>query len=210
MKLHIPQVALLISLLGASLPAHATSSAYADFYIPYKQVQSDYTCLNRQTMEAVFGIPLASIVKGVFAETRTYHQSMVGPGTYQNINLLANETTVLDPVLNFDRFNESEVFDYSFTLDLVALNTENGGSGAGRQKTIDTAKLAIIAIIKTAELTHKEGKFRVWINFENLPLANNLAGSVVHSGGTDWPSWPYTASSPVYQQYLSEAIHEDC
>lgn len=210
MKLQVPKIALLVSLSSASLSAHATSSTYADFYIPYKQIQSDYTCLNRQTMEAVFGIPLASIIKGIFSETRTYQQSMVGAGTYKNINLLANETTVLDPVLNFDRFNNNGVYDYSFTINLVTLNTEHGGSGAGRQKTIDKAKLAIIAIIKTAELTHKRDKFRVWINFENLPPANNLAGSTVFEGGTDWPSWPYTSSSPVYQQYLKEMIHEDC
>lgn len=210
MKFRFPHMLLLASLLGSSVPSHATTGAYAGFYIPYKQIQSDYTCLNRQTMEAIFGIPLASIVHGVFAETRTYQQSMVGPGRYVNINLLANESTTIAPELNFDRYHENGVYDYSFTLDLVALNTVNGGSAAGRQKTIDIAKLSVISIIKTAELTHKPGKFRVWIKFENLPAMSGLAGSMVHSGGADWPTWPYTSSSSLYQTYLSEMIHEDC
>ena len=210
MNPRIPQVILLASLLGSSMPAQATTSAYADFYIPYKQIQSDDTCLNRQTMEAVFGIPLASIIKGVFAETRTYHQSIVGPGTYKNINLLANETTRIDPQLNFDRYHSNGVYDYSFTLDLVALNTENGASAAGRQKTIDIAKLSVVSIIKTAELTHNPNQFRVWIKFENLPSTSGLTGAAMNSGGADWPTWPYTSSSTLYQTYLSEVIDDNC
>lgn len=210
MTFRFPHIVLLASLLGSSIPVHATTSAYADFYIPYKQIQSDYTCLNRQTMEAVFGIPLASTLQGVFAETRTYQQSMVGPGKYVNINLLANDTTRIAPEYNFDRYHNNGVYDYSFTIDLVALNTENGGSAAGRQKTIDTAKLAVIAILKTAELTHRPGKFRVWIHFKNLPSVVGLSGTEVYQGGKDWPVWPYTASSSLYKRYLTEMIHEDC
>lgn len=210
MKFRFPHMVLFASLISSSLHAHATSSGYADFYIPYKQIQSDYTCLNRQTMEAVFGIPLASIVQGVFAETRTYQQSMVGPGRYVNINLLANEATTIAPQLNFDRYHDNGVYDYSFTLDLVALNTVNGGSVAGRQKTMDIAKLSVISILKTAELTHKPGKFRVWIKFDNLPSMAGVSGAAVNAGGADWPAWPYTSASSLYRTYLSEMIHEDC
>ena len=210
MKFRFPHMLLLASLLGSSVPSHATTSAYADFYIPYNKIQGDYTCLNRETMEAVYGIPLASMLKGVFAETRTFHQSMVGPGTYQNINLLANANAKIEPQYNFDRYHSNGVFDYSFTMDLAAFNALNGSSAAGRQKTINIAKLAVVATLKTAELTHKPGKFRVWIKFENLPFAGGLSGSAVHAGGVDWPVWPYTSASPVYQTYLSEMINEDC
>ena len=93
---------------------------------------------------------------------------------------------------------------------MAAISALNGASSAGRQKTIDIAKLAVIATVKTAELTHKKNKFRVWIKFENLPSTLGLSGAAVYSGGSDWPVWPYTSSSSVYLGYLAEMIAEDC
>jgi 2-iminoacetate synthase ThiH len=36
--------------------------------------------------------------------------------------------------------------------------TQNGDTVEGRQKTSDTAKLAIIAVVKTAESMHRAGR----------------------------------------------------
>ena len=211
MKKHLQQLASILGLwLVFSFPAHATVSEYSRFVIPYQLNQSEYTCLSQQIMQAEFGIPLASVLRGVFAETRTLHQSLSGTDTYRNINLLAEGATI--PVnLNFDRFNEaSGIYDYSFTLDMAAFNTLHGSSVSGRQKTINTAKLAIISIIKTAGLTHGMGKFRVWIKLDNLPAVSGLSGLRVYEGNVDWPGWPYTAGSALATAYMDEMINVNC
>lgn len=198
-----------IILLFSSSWAHATVSAYAEYYVPYAQIQNDEVCLSKQIMEAEFGIPLASVLRGVFAPTKTLISSSVG-SSYDNINLLVSGNTRIANTYNFDRYNNNGVYDYSFTLDMAAFNTLHGNSVAGRQKTIDLAKLAVVSIVKTAELTHRPGKFRVWVRFQNLPDQSGLSGLPALVGGTDWPSWPLTSTSPLYQAYLSEMINPRC
>jgi hypothetical protein len=110
----------------------------------------------------------------------------------------------------FDRYHANGVYDYSVRLDFAALAAQNGSHLSGRQQTRDTAKLALIALIQTAELVHGPGKFRLWIHLDNLPEQNGLTGRVVYAGQSDWPGWPYTASSPLYQNYRKEMISSSC
>ncbi len=203
---------LLISavLLAAMAGANATVSEYTEFFIPYERAQSGYVCLDKQIMEAEFGIPLASLMEGIFTETKTLHQMLGGTSTYKNINVLVNGTTTIPYTYNFDRYSSSGVTDYSFTLDMAGFNTLNGATVAGRQKTKNTAKLALIAMLKTAEAIHGAGNFRLWVKFNNLPSQAGLSGSLVYSGGVDWPSWPYTATSSVYTTYKTEMIASGC
>ena len=203
---------LLIStvLLAAMAGANATVSEYTEFFIPYERAQSGYVCLDKQIMEAEFGIPLASLMEGIFTETKTLHQMLGGTSTYKNINLLVNGSTTIPYTYNFDRYTSSGVYEYSFTLNMAGFNTLNGATVAGRQKTKNTAKLALIAMLKTAEAIHGAGNFRLWVKFNNLPSQAGLSGSLVHGGGVDWPTWPYTASSPVYNTYKTEMIASGC
>ncbi|WML90598.1 hypothetical protein RCF98_16710 [Thiothrix lacustris] len=199
-----------IVLCTATAGVNATVSEYTEFFIPYERAQSGYICLDSQLMEAEFGIPLASLMEGIFSETKTLHQILGGTSTYQNINLLVNGTTTIPYTYNFDRYTNSGVYEYSFTLDMASFNTFNGSTVAGRQKTKNTAKLALIAILKTAEAIHGAGNFRVWLKFNNLPAQAGLSGSPVYGGGVDWPTWPYTASSSVYTTYKTEMIAPGC
>ena len=210
MKRWTKKLLMALPVLCAANVAEATVSEYAEFYIPYERNQSGYTCLNRQVMRAEFGIPLASMMSGVFAATKTIHQQSGGQNTYENINLLYQSNAPITWNLNFDNYNTNGITDYSFTLDLAALNAANGGNVQGRQKTINTAKLAIISIIKTAESMHKAGKFRVWVHWNNLPSGSGLTGTPVSVGSVNWPGWPFTSSSPLYQTYRNEMIHPDC
>lgn len=200
----------MIVLGAAAASTQATVSEYTEFFIPYERAQSGYVCLNRQIMEAEFGIPLGSMMEGIFSETKTLHQMLGGTSTYRNINLLVNGATKIPYSYNFDRYTSTGVYEYSFTLDMAAFNTLNGASVAGRQKTTNTAKLALIAMIKTAEALHGVGKFRLWVKFDNLPSQSGLSGSLVHGGGLDWPTWPYTATSSVYHTYRAEMIASGC
>ncbi len=156
------KLALILLFLSTSLGA--TVSEFTSFYIPYQRVQSEYICLDKQIMQTDFGIPLASMVKGVLAPTKTLHQSFAIPDSYKNINLLAMNNTRIVDNLTSDSFNAG-VYDYSFTLNLAQLNTFNGSSLSGRQKTKNTAKLAVVSIIKTAILIHGAGHFRVRIQY---------------------------------------------
>ena len=192
----------------------STISEYGEFYIPYQRVQSEYVCLQKQIMMAEYGIPLASLLQGILSETRTVHQSFNNPDnpiSYRNINLLAMNNVHIIDRLKFDRYTTSRIYDYSFVLDLSQLNRYNGDSQSGRAKTINSAKLAVVSIVKTAESIFGAGHFRIWIEFKNLPSQKGLAGSrlISHSHG-DWPNWPYTANSPVYHKYLDETVHPSC
>lgn len=210
MKLFITKGVLLLGLLGMSAVASATSGGYAKFYVVYHPPLTTYNCLMQQSAEVVYDKLLAQLVKGVFAETRTYSAGEgVGDGTYHNVNVLANEATKITPVLNFYRV-DAGAEEFSFTIDLASLNTRNSESVEGRQKTIDKAKLSVIAILKTAELNYGKGKFRVWIKFQNLPSLAGLTGSTISAGGLDWPKMPYTSSSLVYQSYLNDMNNVEC
>ena len=206
MKTLLASVALLI----AATDLQATVSEYTEFFIPYQRTQSEFVCLHKQIMEAEFGIPLPSMMMGIFSETKTLHQHLGGTNTYANINMLVKGTTTIPYTYNFDRYTSSGITEYSFTLNMAGFNTLNGNTVAGRQKTKDTAKLALIAMLKTAESLHGAGNFRLWVKFTNLPAQTGLTGSVLFAGGTDWPTWPYTASSSVYHTYTSEMIDTDC
>lgn len=195
-----------LPVLCAATFAEATVSVYTGFYIPYERYQGAYTCLNRELMRAEFGIPLASMMSGIFAATKTIHQQGDWQNTYENINLLYKPDAPITWNLNFDKSYPNGVTDYSFTLDLAALSTVNGSSTEGRQKTINTAKLAIISIVKTAEVVHRAGKFRLWIQWNNLPSGSGLTGAPVLVSN----NWPFTSSSSLYQTYRNEMIHPDC
>jgi hypothetical protein len=197
-------------LFAVTAGAQATVSEYTAFFIPYERAQSGYVCLDSQLMEAEFGIPLASLMEGIFSETKTLHQMLGGTSTYKNINLLVNGATKIPYTYNFDRYTSSGVYEYSFTLDMAAFNTLNGATVAGRQKTKNTAKLALIAMLKTATAIHGAGNFRLWVKFNNLPSQAGLSGSTVYSGGLDWPTWPYTSSSSLYNTYRTEMIASGC
>lgn len=216
MKHWISKLLISLPILCAVNLAEATSSEYAEFYIPYQRVQSDYVCLDRQIMQGQFGIPLASMMHGIFADSRTLHQQGSGPNTYANINLLYQANAAIPWQLNFDTYHANGITDYSFTLNLAALNAANGSNVQGRQKTINTAKLAIISMAKTAELMHGVGKFRLWIRWDNLPSDSGLTGTPVldgapvPAGATTTSGWPFTSSSPLYNIYRNEMIHPNC
>lgn len=195
-------------LLVSGRTARATVSEYTEFYIPYQRLQSEEICLQKQIMEAEFGIPLASMMTGIFSPTRTLHQRLGMESEWKNINLLADGAEIPWDLV-FDRYNENGIYDYSFTLDMGPA-AEAGDSVEARQKVADRAKLAIIAIIRTAESIHRAGRFRIWVHFVNLPSQDGVSGSKVYSGRTDWPGWPYTSSSPLYQAYLKEMIGKGC
>ena len=208
-KQYLRLFVLITLFLAGSRTARASHLVYEEFYIPYQPIQREGICLHKQIMQAMIGIPLASMMTGIFSPTSTLHQRYDMESERKNINLLA-EGAEIPWVLNFDRHSENGVYDYSFTLDMGPLATKLGDSTEARQKVADRAKLAVIAVIKTAESMYRAGRFQVWLHFKNLPSQEGLRGSKVYSGSTDWPGWPYTSSSPLYQAYLKEMIGKDC
>jgi hypothetical protein len=204
---HIALAAVLLFLLTGK--ALATVSEYGEFVVPYERAQGEEFCLSRQIMEAEFGIPFMNLLPGMFSPTTTLHQRSGMAPEWKNINLLAGEVAIPWQYL-FDRYHDNGVYDYSLSLDFAALAAQNGNDLNGRQKTQDTAKLALISLIRTAELVHGPGKFRLWLRLEHLPEQSGLTGSVLYAGQSDWPGWPYTSSSPLYQRYRREMISPYC
>ncbi len=207
------QATLLSGCIAANvLPAQATTDEYARFVIPYERLQSEFVCLDEQTMNATFGIPLFSLLVGVFNPTMT----LIGGApslTYDNINLLTMDGGITHQYI-FDSVTPSNTWEYKLSIDLAAVDSSNGNSAAGRQKTINKAKLAIVSIVKTAETLHGAGNFRVWIKVDNLPSQSGLTGSPVLTMPLTTPStgamWPYTSTSPALQTYINETVSSGC
>lgn len=203
-----------LTLFLQSAVAQATVSAYAEFYIPYQRLQSEYVCLNKQIMNAEFGIPLFSTLTGILNPSQTLVGIIGQPITYQNINLLVNGTTKITSSYIHDNYTSSNIVESKLSIDMAAFDALNSNTTAGRQKTINTAKLAIIAIIKTAESLHGSGNFRVWVKVDNLPSQTGLSGTPVLLMSNTSPStgtiWPYTSSSSVIQSYINDVISPNC
>ena len=188
-----------------SYSAKATVSALSDVVIPYKTIQSDEICLMKQKMIAEFGIPLGSLMEGILEENQVRQQILGGGSFFTNINLLAEGTKISSTYIS-DNYTADEIWEYEFALDFAAVAALNGPSVAGRQKTIDRAKLAVISILNTAELTFGARKFRITLNLNNLPSQAGLTGNTVFPT----TSFHYTSSSPVLAGYEAELLSASC
>lgn len=205
-NLAMSKLVLSIVFFFVSFNSYAVTSEFSGYFIPYERIQSGYTCLHKALMIGDFGIPLDSKLRGIFSKKMTLREST---NSYINTNLLVDGTTTIGHTLNFERL-AGAITEYSFKLDLAAFNTLNGNTVSGRQKTINTAKLAIISIVKTIEQTYGAGAFRIWVQFDNLPSQVGLTGLSVFTALPDWPSWPYTSTSPLYNTYKAELISPSC
>lgn len=68
-----------VALCAATAGVHATVSEYTEFFIPYERAQSGYVCLDKQIMEAEFGIPLASLMEGIFPKPKPCTNNLAAP-----------------------------------------------------------------------------------------------------------------------------------
>ena len=156
--------------------AHATVSAISkigDFFTkPFNQTRS--ACM-RTFMIAEYGIPMGSLMEGIFADTLVLDQFLGGTSTFKNINLLSANGTVGYNLVSDDYIND--IWSYRFNLDFAQISVAKRALPSGRQKTIDTAKLAIISIVKTAILNHGPAKFKIWLKINNLPDQTGLSGN---------------------------------
>jgi hypothetical protein len=181
--------------------ASATVDVMLPYTIAYEELQSGDLCLVSMVSWAEIGIPEASAAQASFAPSLILRTNIGRPSEQININVLANQNIVAQYA--DESYPGNGVINLKFSLDMGAFSAANGLSTEGRQKTIDYAKLSILALTRNAELLNRSGKYQVDVEVQNLPSQQGLRGSTVHAK----TRFPYTSSSPVLATYRKELLN---
>lgn len=186
-----------VALVAVSVPARATVDAFLQYTTPYQQLQTDDTCMTRQTMLASIGIPAASLMEATFSPNAVYNQNS---GGFINTNVLATAPAMVPGYVS-DSFSGA-VWEYSMTLDVSALSAANGSSLAGRTQTVRSAKLALLAMSENMR-TLSNDLYRLRITFFGLPNQTGLPGTRLYAV----TQFPYSAPSALLAAYRRELIN---
>lgn len=192
-------VAVLLSLAPST--ASATVDSFLAYDVPYRHMQTDDVCFMPQVMWAEIGVPQGSMMRGAFAPTQTFAES---PSPhYVNINLIATSPAMVPAYLSdsVDRYGR---YLYTMSLDVTALAQANGSTVAGRQKTINQAKLALVTMANNmSQLAGGPSRYQLWVRFVGLPSQTGLTGKRLYSTTT----YPYNGYSVLLQSYEAELIN---
>jgi hypothetical protein len=178
-------------------PTQATVDAYVLYNVPYRSVQTDDICFMRLPLLGSFGIPQASLAQASLLPTQIRRDYPVG---YFNNNLAAPAKLMVHTYVS-DSYTGTGVWEYSMKLDVRALATFNGTSLTGRRATIQSAKLALLAIARNMD-DLSDGNYRLTVQFIGLPSQTSLPGTTLYAT----TRYPYTASSPLLIAYERELI----
>lgn len=183
--------------------AFGTVDSILPYSIAAKAIQTEGYCLETRTMLAEIGIPAAAQLAGTFHKAPTVRYSIGKPLEYTNVNVLAPEGDIAFTFLP-EQFASTSV-TYSIVLDFKNAAAHFGTTLAGRQQTIDLAKLSVIAINRNLQLVKGDLAYKLNLQLKNLPSQANLKGSQVF----EKTQYPYTEGSPVLAQYLKELVNVD-
>jgi hypothetical protein len=202
--------------LFAPRGAEATVDALLETNIVYRHPQVEKYCYLQVPVSAELGIPAVALIQGSlapsfaprFASPRPPEWELpnivtVGGQEYESINALAHGAALAFTYAQ-DSFANSGTLELRGELDVSAVAAENGTSVAGRQATIDKAKLALLVIAKDLKDSnaYAGGKYRLYLSFKGLPSQEGLQGSRVY----EKTSAPYSGGSPVLLGYEKELI----
>ena len=181
---------LLVATTLAALPAtsHATVDGMIDYTVIYQQLQTNDRCVMRMPMLATLGVPPASAMKAIFSPTRVFN------------DMVATSTPMVATYVR-DGYTGTTI-SYSMTVDVTALARANGTTTAGRQRTLTSAKLGLLAMAYTLD-DMSQGDFRLTVRFVGLPSQTGLSGTRLYATTT----YPYSSSSPLIQAYGHELIN---
>jgi hypothetical protein len=191
-----------LTILCALVPsraAEATVEGYAMYNVPYQHRQTSDICFMRLPVLASFGIPQAVLAQASLAPTQVLKD--YPSRSYVNINLASPARPMVHTYLS-DGVTVSGVWEYSMKLDVTALAAYNGTTVAGRQATIRSAKLALLAMARNMEdLSH--GNYRLRVTFVGLPSQTGLTGTKLYASTL----YAYTVESPLIQAYENELLN---
>ena len=185
--------------LFTSTQLWATVDTYMNYMYPYNEIQSDEICLDTAKMHAVIGIPAISVLKGVFNPVLVYHQELED---YENINILGKMISIKS--INEEILTNKVI--YTIELDFAELSNHNGLTIDGRRETINTAKLAVIAVVENLSQMTYWLPHQAFVKMYNLPSQTGLKGKTVYST----TMYPYSQYSLLYLNYKSELIGNNC
>lgn len=183
-------------LTHAARPAGATVDAFIPYVVPQHHLQTDDVCLAPQTMWAELGIPPASQAEALLAPVYVYRQG----GEHVDVNALSL-TGGMTQTYVADSYDEAGVVTYEMILDVTALAARNGGSVAGRQATVEAAKLYLLSMAASLEAI-APGAWRLSLRFTGLPSQTSLAGTRLPAR----TSWPYSGGSSLLAAFRRELI----
>ena len=201
----------MLGVASISWPVDASERVYLDYVVPFRALLSQDVCMKTQLMKGSSSIPFFEALYGVFSPVKILNGNK-DPVAYENINLLTENGGINYQYISDNYING--VFEYKLSIDMSAVNTSNGTTTQGRQRTVTMAKLAIISIVKTAEAVNRESNFKIWIKVDGLPKQTGLTGfPVLTMQDTTQESgaeWPYTSSSKQVQHYINDVIAKEC
>lgn len=197
-----------VALITSAPIALATVDAVIPYTIAYEQVQTGDICLGRMPMQAVLGIPVASAAKATFSPAYMFVESMGEPtSSSENINLLGTNPGIAATFLN-DEWDEAKKTIYAkIEIDVGGISKADR-SVAGRQKTINTAKLAILALANNMKLSLFKPDYvyyKLDVVVKNLPSQDGLSGTKVY----ETTKYPYTESSSLLRQYRKDVLNRE-
>lgn len=178
-------------------PTQATVDSYVLYNVPYRSIQTDDICFMRLPLLGSFGIPQASLIQATLAPTQIRRDS---PAGFFNNNLAAPTKLMVHTYVS-DNVTATGVWEYSMKLDVRALASQNGSNVAGRRATIQSAKLALLAIARNMD-DLSDGNYRLTVQFVGLPSQTSLPGTVLNAT----TRYPYTSSSALLIAYERELI----
>src|SRR5687768_14310889 len=135
----------LVIVAAMATPAQSTVDAYLPYVAPYHHLHTDAVCLSTRTMWAEIGVPPASQMEALLAPVYVYRQG----GEHVDINALPTNGKMVATYVS-DSY-DGDVMTYAMKLDVTALAAQHGGTVAGRQRTIDAAKLYLVSMAASLE-----------------------------------------------------------
>jgi len=201
--MHFTRSAIIITIvagiIGTVSPVAATVDTYLDYHIAYRHPQTDDICIGEHRMYASLGIPAASMMEASLAPALVYNQG----GGHIDINELTAGAPMVGAYVS-DYVTSGGIWEYSMTLDVSARAAQNGTTVAGRQATIDTVKMFLVAMGENLD-NYVPGAWRLSVQVIGLPSQTGLSGTSVYATTL----WPYTASSTLLAAYRADVINVD-
>lgn len=193
--------------VALALSSFSQAFATVDVFMKYSTIRESFhtssKCFFDTHMWAEIGIPTDTVASALLDPTYVLRKPIGFAPRAMNINVLSTSSAKANYL--FDNYNEeTQVTHAGFELDLRQLATENGNSRAGRQKTIDFAKLYLLAFNRSLSLLMPD-KYKLSVSIIGLPSQVGLNGTTVYPTTHQ----PYTQGSPLLKAYEKEVINTD-
>ncbi len=189
-----------VAVFAQARTAQATVESLTNYHVVVERLQSEDLCLLKVPAYAEYGIPGVPEAELSAEPLMIPRRASAGPVTSQaNAIATFGGAKVLFVDVTYD---DDNIPTYTFTVDMLAAQTQNGNSLVGRTKTLKAAKLTLLALNENF-VSVFPNSYRFFAEFVNLPNQDDLAGTPLNAT----TMWPYTNSSEFITAYKAELLN---